>query len=217
VVRVTRTIIRPGRRDGGTTLVFKLKRPAVLRFTVVRIYPSCKRVGSFTVRGRRGVNRVPFRGRLRGGRPLPDGTYQLRVRPRGGRVDVAAVTVVIVNGKRMSAAEIRKARAANVCQSSGIAISATAGSADVAGGNGGPNRVAAVISRAKSGIAETAEAFVTGVKELPGRLGAAAEDPRSDPWALVLVGLLTLAASAVGLLVLTYAVRASGLNDRTAR
>lgn len=219
VVRVTRTVVRPDRRNGGTTLVFTLSRPALVRFTIDRVYPTCKRIGSFTVRGRPGVNRVPFRGRVRG-RPLPDGTYRLRVRPRGARQDAAVVTVVIVNGKRMSAAELRKAQHASVCGSVEIATTSPSSGtppSPAAGDDESPSGVVSVLTRARERIAETAEALVTGIRRIPGRLGAAADDPLSDPFVLIIIGLLTLATAALGTLLLMQLARMSGTTDRTAR
>jgi hypothetical protein len=119
-VRATRTTVRPHSKNGATTIVFRLARPSVVRFTVVRVYPTCERVGSFRVRARAGVNRVKFRGRLRG-RPLDEGTYRLLVRPRGARADAAALKLVVVRGEPLSAQELREARNANVCGTSSAA------------------------------------------------------------------------------------------------
>lgn len=184
------------------------------------MYPSCERIGSFVVRGRPGVNRVPFRGRLRG-RALPDGTYRLRVRPKGARADVAVVTVVIVNGKRISAAEIQKARHASVCRSPESAVGGETSQAAFASGDGGRSSessggVQAIVDRTKARIGKTATAFSASVREIPERLGAAAEDPFS-PFVLIIVGLLTLATATLGTLLLAQLARMSGTSDRTAR
>jgi hypothetical protein len=74
-------VMRRGR--AGTGLRFRLSKPALVRFRVldwgegeqrrVRIAPDRAR---FQVRGRRGLNRMRFTGRIRG-RPLPDGAYIL--------------------------------------------------------------------------------------------------------------------------------------------
>jgi hypothetical protein len=217
LVRTSRTIVRPGRKNGGTTLTFRLSRPAVLRFTIVRVYPTCKRVGSFTVRGHRGVNRVQFRGRLRG-RPLPDGTYRLVVRPRGARADVAAVTVVIVNGKKMSAAELRRARSASVCRSDEVRVGSSSG--EIAGSAGSDKdsggRVEAIIDLAREPIVDATGALARKVREIPDRIGAALDDPFSDPFVLIIIGLLTLTTAALGTLVLVQLVRMSE-TDKTAR
>jgi hypothetical protein len=216
-VRASRTVVRPGRRNGGTTLVFKLSRPSVIRFTIVRVFPSCQRVGSFTVRGRRGVNRVPFRGRVRG-KPLRDGTYRLRVRPKGARADVAVVTIVIVNGKKLTAAELRRARHASACRPSLIAAGDTTDDAAVATGgdrNGGGGKT--VLDRARARIGMTAEAFSSSVGSIPGRLGDAADDAFSDPFVLIVIGLLTLSTATLGTLLLAQLTRMSGATDRSAR
>jgi hypothetical protein len=113
-VRTTRPTVRPDSKHGATTIVFRLARPSVVRFTVVRVYPTCERVGSFLVRARAGVNRVKFRGRLKG-RPLQEGTYRLLVRARGARADAAALKLVVVRGEPLSVEELRAARNANVC------------------------------------------------------------------------------------------------------
>jgi hypothetical protein len=215
LVRTSRTVVRPNRKNGGTTLVFKLSRPALLRFTIVRVHPSCERVGSFAVRGRAGVNRVPFRGRVRG-RPLPDGTYRLRIRPKGARADVAVVTVVIVNGKRITAAELRKARHASACGAAET-TDGTAASGSAVGPGQSSSGDKTLLDRAREPIVDVAEGLATKVRELPGRLGAAADDPFSDPFVLIIIGLLTLSTATLGTLLLAQVVRASETTDRTAR
>jgi hypothetical protein len=77
-------IVTRGR--SGARLRFRLSRAALVRFRVwgsggapvktrERVWPAPVR-GRFQVRGRRGVNRMRFTGRLRG-RALPDGAYVL--------------------------------------------------------------------------------------------------------------------------------------------
>ena len=86
----------------GTTLSFTLSEPGSVRFTIDRSTTgrivsrrcvkrttsnrsrrSCKRwvavKGSFTVKGKRGVNRIELRGRI-GGRTLAPGAYRLNAR-----------------------------------------------------------------------------------------------------------------------------------------
>lgn len=91
-------IVRRGR--AGAALRFRLSRGAVVRFEVVPaagtpgdLAPKTRRSGSsfasggrFAVRGRRGLNRLRFSGRVRG-RPLAPGAYLLRAVAvdRGGR------------------------------------------------------------------------------------------------------------------------------------
>jgi hypothetical protein len=120
LVRTTRPTVRPDRRGGATTIVFRLARPMLIRFTVVRVYPTCERVGVFRVRARAGVNRVRWRGRLRG-RPLDEGTYWLLMRPRGSAQAPAALKLVVVRGRPLSARELHAARNANVCDQTGAA------------------------------------------------------------------------------------------------
>jgi hypothetical protein len=106
-LRVSRALVRPGRKDGGTIIIFRLRRSTLLTVTVVRVYPQCEVVGSFRVRGRAGINRIPFRGRLHG-RPLANGTYRLLIGAR------AEATIVIAR-RKLSAAKLRKARSASAC------------------------------------------------------------------------------------------------------
>jgi hypothetical protein len=110
----TRATVRPNARHGATTIVLRLAGPGVVRFTVLRVFPTCERVGVFHVRAHAGVNRVRFRGRLRG-RPLSEGTYRLLVRARGAGADADAVSIVVVDGPPLSRSQLRAARRANVC------------------------------------------------------------------------------------------------------
>jgi hypothetical protein len=111
--RVTRAWVNPRGPGRGrtTTLVFRLPRPGRVRVTVVQVAPECRSLGTFTVRGRAGVNRVVFGGRLHG-RPLPVGTYRLSARARGRAL--LGVTIV-VSATRPSARALARARAANAC------------------------------------------------------------------------------------------------------
>lgn len=71
-------------RRAGASLAFRLSRPATVRFRVLRAgaaysqraHAAEQERGRFGVRGRRGLNRLRFTGRLRG-RPLPSGAYRL--------------------------------------------------------------------------------------------------------------------------------------------
>jgi len=67
-------------------IVFRLPDAGPLRVEIVQVAPSCRRVGTLTLRGRAGVNRFRFAGRFRG-RALPPGTYVLSA--AGKRVPVA--------------------------------------------------------------------------------------------------------------------------------
>jgi hypothetical protein len=181
--------VRPGRRNGGTTLVVALTRRAQLRVTIVRVYPSCKRVGSFNVRAHRGVNRVRFNGRFRGS-PLPEGTYRLLVQARGQERAAVAVTIVVVRGQA-SRAVLRRARSANSCSLAEAREIETA----LGAGASGPNESSSAPALAEKGK----RALVGVVGAVKGVLKKATSEsnPFSDP-ILFIVGLLTLASACLG-------------------
>jgi len=99
------------RRHRRTILVFVLRHPALVEFVVVQVSPACRRVGTFHVRGHRGVNRVRFGDRI-GHHLLGSGTYRIVARGRGGRRVVDTRLVVVQNAKH---ANLRAARNANTC------------------------------------------------------------------------------------------------------
>jgi hypothetical protein len=216
-VRASRGVVRPGRKGGGTTLIFRLTRPAVLRITIVRVYPSCKRLGSFTVRAHSGVNRVRFRGRFRG-RALPAGGYRLIIRARGATRDAAAVPIVVARGK-ITKEQIRKARSASVC-SGPIAQLASAstdpsavGARDDGNGSGG-GLVAAVNDRVKAPFLGAAGIVGNAAKGLSdGVTDAATAGPLSDPFVITLIGALALVSALLGGLVLAHLARVAGFRD----
>ncbi|HEX7254897.1 MAG TPA: hypothetical protein VF236_03140 [Gaiellaceae bacterium] len=209
-VRASRTVLRPGRKAAGTTLTFRLSRGAVLRISIVRVYPSCKRLGSYSVRAHAGVNRLPFRGRFRG-RTLPPGGYRLVIRARGAKRDAAAVPIVIASGK-MSQARVRKARTENTCREpiADIAfLAAGGGTADELGAGG--SRVEDIkesVARAVRGVAGTARGFADRV------IGAADDKPLDDPIVLTIIALLLGAIALLGTIVLAQIVRAVDTGDR---
>jgi hypothetical protein len=214
-VRASKSVVRPGRRNGGTTLVFALEHGAVVRFTIVRVYPSCKRIGSFSVRAHSGVNRVRFRGRI-GRRPLAEGTYRLVAQARGQETAAATVTIVVVRGKK-SAAELRRARRANACSAAEAQEIETAIGAARPGSNDDPAPTTKRQSIADP-LVVAAKAVVKKAKGLTAGIGAAVEDnPFSDPFVLLIVGLMTLAFALIGTLVLLHVVRIMGLRDRGLR
>jgi len=81
---------------------------------VVEVFPLCRVVGAFTVRGHVGINRFRFNGRVHGKR-LPAGTYQLGLRTRRGRL--LRVTVAILDSVGSPSA-VAAARKRNVCGAS---------------------------------------------------------------------------------------------------
>jgi hypothetical protein len=87
-------IARRGRAGAG--LRFRLSKPALVRFQVMdwgeRLrFPAAPQRARFQVRGRRGLNRLRFTGRIRG-RALPQGSYILTAVAidRAGRISAPA-------------------------------------------------------------------------------------------------------------------------------
>jgi hypothetical protein len=199
-VRVSKMVVRPGRKGGGTTLVFTLTRGAALRFTIVRVYPSCKRVGSFTVRANPGVNRVRFNGRFRG-RPLAAGTYRLFIQTRGQAPTVVAVTMVIARGKA-SQAFVRRALTANSCSlaesreiESALGSGASSGSESTgASADAGEGTLPNVILRVAGAVKGVTQRASLNGGALPESL-------------MVIFGLLTLASVGLGTFVLVLLAR----------
>lgn len=197
-VRVSKTVVQPGRKNGGTMLVFRLKRGAHVRFTIVRVYPSCKRIGSFSVGAHHGVNRVRFHGRFRG-RPLPAGTYRLLVHARGQATPAAAVTIVVMRGKTSNAV-VRRARKANSCSVEKAREIETSAGAAALGRNEGSNNPAALGKRLINRVVVGA---VKGVAAKAQALDANIDDRFANPLIQTIVGLLTLVSACLGGLVLT--------------
>jgi hypothetical protein len=98
----------------AAVIVFRLRHPARVRFTVLQVFPLCRVVGSFTVRGHTGLNRFRFNGRVHGKRIDP-GTYQIGLRTTRGRL--FRVTIAIFDGAGISPSAVAMARKRNVCGS----------------------------------------------------------------------------------------------------
>jgi hypothetical protein len=191
-------------------VVFRLSRPAVLRITIVRVYPTCKRVGAFTIRAHAGLNRIPFRGRLRG-RALPEGGYRLIVRARGARSDAAAVPVVIARGA-IGAKALRKIRGASVC-SEPVADFEPQNTAPVAPTSDHRGSGGGVLGRIKAHLtaplASAARAVARTTRGVSHRVSEASDDPL-EKFVLTLVGTIVLTSSILGTIVLTRIVRTNG-------
>jgi hypothetical protein len=198
-VRVTRTVVRPGRRNGGTTLVFRLRRPALLRIKIVRVYPTCSVIGSFTVRARAGVNRIRFRGRLRG-RPLRAGGYRLIVRARGASRDAAVLPIVVARGRTTPKA-VRKAKSTIVCSEpvadfdASDAATGAVTSNDTASGGG---LLGTIKERVKAPVAAVAGAVARTARGLTERVKNPSDDPLQNPLLLTLVGVVALISAILG-------------------
>jgi hypothetical protein len=103
-------------------------------FTVEQVSPTCRRIGSFSVAGRTGLNRVRFGGRVRRAKLAP-GTYRISARTASGRV-VRRVTLVVVSGAAPSRAELTSLGTANVCAGSTRKASSTATTGTTGTGGG---------------------------------------------------------------------------------
>ena len=97
----------------SVVLKFRLKRKARIGFVVVQIFPVCRTVGSFSVVGHRGLNRVRFNGRLHGRRLRP-GTYRITAQTGSGRM-VQELVVVLVESRTPSPAALSSARQSDIC------------------------------------------------------------------------------------------------------
>ena len=89
--------VNRGPKRRTTVLVFWLERPGRVVFTVLDASAGCRTVGSFAYRGRAGVNRVRYRGRVNG-KALPPGRYTLvpRVYRAGSVMQLERVTIQIL-------------------------------------------------------------------------------------------------------------------------
>jgi hypothetical protein len=106
---IARTEPKQGRQ---TVLTFVLRRPALVEFVVFQISPDCRRLGRFRVQGRRGLNRVRFRG-LIGRRVLGPGTYRIKARAVSSRRTLAVKRLIVVS--RANKTEIAAARSVDTC------------------------------------------------------------------------------------------------------
>ena len=147
-------------------LRFVLSRPAVVEFVVLRVAPDCTQVGRFRVAGRAGVNRVPFRGRLRG-RFLPPGAYRIQARtlPRGRAL---AETRLVIFERKPHPAELAAAQASNTCRGAdeGGSLTQTGAGAKPAAGSppAGPDGKPIQVQGADAGRGGGLPAGVLGVQ-----------------------------------------------------
>ncbi len=194
-------------------LIFRLTKPALLRVTIVRVFPSCERIGSFSVRARAGVNRIRFRGRFRG-RALPVGGYRLVVRARGAERAAAAVPIVIARGQASRAA-LDTARNGSTCSEpiAETGFVSAVGHDDTQSGSGGGriDRATDRVVGAAGAVLGVAGAVAGGGRDLLGEATGAlgAEDsPLKDPFVLTLIGLLLVVICLLATLLLAQIVRA---------
>lgn len=221
-MRVSRWVVRPGRKNGGTVVVFGLARDALLRLTVVRVFPTCQVMGSFRVRAHAGVNRVPFRGRVRG-RPLAAGTYRLIVHAEGRTVQAAEATIVVARGNT-SAKKLRKARRASVCGAEEAVFSGafpasfdptatghtSPGGAGSSGSSGssGKDRIEAPVAGAAKELGKRAQALTSRFKK------SVEDSAPVNALFLIAVALFVLASAAVGTVLFSQLARLTVFRDR---
>jgi hypothetical protein len=189
-------------------VVFRLRRGGVVHFVVTQVSPRCRRIGTFSVRAHRGVNKVALRGRLHG-RPLPVGTYLLSATVRGR--PFVGVTIVVA-ASRPTARELAQARARNACTAvlvQRVFYSTTVFRQPI--GMHGPVKTTSRPGSVKAASAVPAPANV---------LGAQFSKPPSsaDPRRLFLLAASALAIALLGLAVLPATVfanpRLGGLVER---
>jgi hypothetical protein len=199
----------PGRRQ-GTVLTFHLSAPARLEFTVLGRAPECRRLGMFARKGRAGINRIRFLGRLRG-RPLSPGRYTIMPEAVRGRRHyvLASVTVVVVSPeRRLSLAAERRPVKAECRSHENGSTGAPAAPWEATGAS------EAATSQRTGGVERSGVAAVSKTK----RLLTSPTDDRlaglpvpsgiipDEPPALRVIGLLALGALALAMLFLLVLV-----------
>src|SRR4029453_19328012 len=82
----------------AVSLRFVLSSPARVRFLVIGPAPSCRVAGRFVLAGHRGLNRIAFRGRVRG-RLLGPGTYTIVPQPVAGSSRLGKAVAVAIDAR----------------------------------------------------------------------------------------------------------------------
>ena len=117
-------------KQRGTVIRFRLRKGA--RVELVVRAEDCAVVGRKRIRGRQGLNKVRFDGRVRG-RPLRPGTYTITVVAvrAGKRTRVGTVAVEVVpSSRRLTRAQRAAPVAPARCESTGAAFSLPVGLID---------------------------------------------------------------------------------------
>ena len=130
---------------------------------MVQVSPVCRVAGKFTVGAHAGTNRVNI-GRGAHGTQLTPGTYRVVGRTRGGRT-VLRLTLVVVQARAPSPAELAFARRSNVCGARGVigsgsttgslASAALTGPGEALAGLGDPSQSTIVRHQRQDGDAES--------------------------------------------------------------
>ena len=106
---------RSGAARRNVTISFRLPARGRVRFVVTELSPVCRRIGSFAVAGRPGINRVRFRGRV-GKRRLEPGTYRLDA--RRGALALFGVRVVVARNRVIRPAGLARTSLGDACGTS---------------------------------------------------------------------------------------------------
>lgn len=177
-------------------ITLKLARAALLAVTVVRLN-DCRHFGTFRVRAGRGLNRIPFRGRVNG-RPLPVGTYRLLFHPPRTRDVRATATVTVIRGDP-AVAKIRRVRRTSC--SAALLTFATAGFPRSGSAPQAEDASASPPGAVGRSVVDKGESVVRKGEALGARFAATQEDPQAvGRFLLVILGLLLLASAALGFL-----------------
>jgi hypothetical protein len=145
-------IVTKGRHAHSIVVTFRLRHRARVLFTLVQVSPTCRVVGSFSVIGHRGTNRIRVGAAVRG-RTLPPGTYRISARTPGGRS--VLYTTVLVRARRPARSEVASGLRANACAAAarltsarlvGAAFASIFGSSNLAPGS------SATVGNATSGV-----------------------------------------------------------------
>jgi hypothetical protein len=145
-----RWIALAGPKGRKTTFVFSLLKSGLVEFVVIRVAPNCEVAGRFHVRGKAGVNRVPFRGRI-GRRVLRPGTYIVRARKLVAKSAVFETRIAIFPAGKPTPGQVSAALASDVCPNPAFGIFGNGGAGGwlaAAGGTGGEARLGGVAGNA---------------------------------------------------------------------
>jgi hypothetical protein len=118
-------------------LTFELPRAARVLFVVKQVSPVCKVADRFVVRGHAGLNRIRFPRRASGPQ-LDPGTYRITARTPAGRL-VSRETIVVVDSRAPTRAQLAEARNSNVCSSADRLASGASGSPGASNTSSGPS------------------------------------------------------------------------------
>jgi hypothetical protein len=198
-------IIAKGHSSHAIVVTFRLRHRSRVFFTLVQVAPKCRVVGSFSVMGHRGTNRI----RLGDGaarRKLLPGTYRLAARtPHGSSV---LYTTLLVANHRPTRAELTSAMQANACAAAAQQASVRLVRGAIASIFGSPPATSSrpAVSRASAGAAASGTLGVAAHAQpdlgalSPANLSKNATDPVAIAAlgaALLLLGLAALPRAAI--------------------